>query len=147
MYAGPQDPASKPLTVPALQSMKQRGERIAALTAYDYSFAVLLDRAGVDVILVGDSLGMVVQGHDTTLPVTLDAMVYHCALVARGRRRALLMADLPFLSDTDPATAVRSAGRLLAEGGASMVKIEGPRLAAIEAMATNGIPVCAHLGL
>ncbi len=147
MYAGPQDPDSKPLTVPALQSMKQRGERIAALTAYDYSFAVLLDRAGVDVILVGDSLGMVVQGHDTTLPVTLDAMVYHCALVARGRRRALLMADLPFLSDTDPATAVRSAGRLLAEGGASMVKIEGPRLAAIEAMATNGIPVCAHLGL
>lgn len=149
MYIQPQGDDRKPLTVPALQAMKQRGERIVALTAYDYSFAALLDNAGVDLILVGDSLGMVVQGHATTLPVTLDAMVYHCAAVARGRRRALLVADLPFLSDVDAASAVRSGGRLLAEGGATMVKIEGagPRLAAIEALAGNGIPVCAHLGL
>lgn len=149
MYIQPQGHDRKPLTVPALQAMKQRGERIVALTAYDYSFAALLDNAGVDLILVGDSLGMVVQGHATTLPVTLDAMVYHCAAVARGRRRALLVADLPFLSDVDAASAMRSGGRLLAEGGATMVKIEGagPRLAAIEAMAGNGIPVCAHLGL
>ena len=149
MYIQPQGHDRKPLTVPALQAMKQRGERIVALTAYDYSFAVLRDNAGVDLILVGDSLGMVVQGHATTLPVTLDAMVYHCAAVARGRRRALLVADLPFLSDVDAASAVRSGGRLLAEGGATMVKIEGagPRLAAIEALAGNGIPVCAHLGL
>lgn len=139
----------RPVTVPELQAMKRRGERIVALTAYDYSFAVLLDRAGVDLVLVGDSLGMVVQGHATTLPVTVDHMVYHSALVARGLRRALLAVDLPFLSDVDAATAVRSAGRLLAEGGAAMVKIEGagPRLAAIEAMAVSGIPVCAHLGL
>jgi 3-methyl-2-oxobutanoate hydroxymethyltransferase len=149
MYIQPQGDAVKPLTVPSLQAMKQRGERIAALTAYDFSFAVLLDQAGVDLVLVGDSLGMVVQGHATTLPVTLDATVYHCAMVARGLRRALLVADLPFLSDVDAATAVRSGGRLLAEGGATMVKIEGagPRLSAIEALAANGIPVCAHLGL
>lgn len=149
MYLDSSDARDKPVTVPALRTMKRRGERIVALTAYDYSFAVLLDRAGVDLVLVGDSLGMVVQGHPTTLPVALDQMVYHCAAVARGLRRALLAVDLPFLSDVDAATAVRSAGRLLAEGSAAMVKIEGagPRLAAIEAMSVNGIPVCAHLGL
>ncbi|MFB9066809.1 3-methyl-2-oxobutanoate hydroxymethyltransferase [Pseudofulvimonas gallinarii] len=149
MYTDTQGTGAKPLTVPALHAMKKRGERIAALTAYDYSFAALLDQAGVDVILVGDSLGMVVQGHSTTLPVTVEDVVYHTAAVARGCRRALLVADLPFLSDVDAATAVRSGGRMLAEGGASMVKIEGagPRLAAIEALAANGIPVCAHLGL
>lgn len=137
------------VTVPGLQAMKARGERIVALTAYDYSFACLVEAAGVDFVLVGDSLGMVVQGRSTTLPVTLDEMVYHCAAVSRGLQRALLVADLPFLSDVDAASAVRSGGRLLAEGGARMVKIEGagPRLAAIEAMAGNGIPVCAHLGL
>lgn len=143
------DSSRKPVTVPALRAMKTRGERIVALTAYDYSFGALLDGAGVDMILVGDSLGMVVQGHSTTLPVTLDAMVYHTAAVARGVKRALLAADLPFLSDVDVATAVRSAGRLVAEGGAAMVKIEGAgsRLATIAAIAEQGIPVCAHLGL
>lgn len=137
------------VTVPGLRAMKARGERIVALTAYDYSFACAMEAAGIDFVLVGDSLGMVVQGRPTTLPVTVDDMVYHCAAVARGLQRALLVADLPFLSDVDAATAVRSGGRLLAEGGARMVKIEGagPRLAAIEAMAGNGIPVCAHLGL
>lgn len=149
MYLDESKDARRPVTVPELKAMKRRGERIVALTAYDYSFGVLLDEAGVDLVLVGDSLGMVVQGHATTLPVTLDAMVYHSAAVARGVRRALLASDLPFLSDVDAATAVRSAGRLLAEGGAAMVKIEGAgtRLAAIEAMAAQGIPVCAHLGL
>lgn len=139
----------RPVTVPALRAMKDRGERIVALTAYDYSFGALLDRAGVDLILVGDSLGMVVQGHATTLPVSLDAMVYHTACVARGVRRSLLVADLPFLSDLDVATAVRSAGRLIAEGGAVMVKIEGAgsRLAIIEALVDQRVPVCAHLGL
>ncbi len=143
------DAARKPVTVPELRAMKARGRRIVALTAYDYSFGALLDGAGVDLVLVGDSLGMVVQGHATTLPVTIDAMVYHTAAVARGVTRALLAADLPFLSDADVATAVRSAGRLLAEGGAAMVKIEGAgsRLAAISAMAELGMPVCAHLGL
>jgi 3-methyl-2-oxobutanoate hydroxymethyltransferase len=139
----------KPLTVPALREMKRRGQRIVALTAYDYSFGVLLDGAGIDLVLVGDSLGMVVQGHATTLPVSLDAMIYHTAAVARGVRHALLVADMPFLSDMDAATAVRSAGRLLAQGGAAMVKIEGAgaRLPAIEAVVAQGIPVCAHLGL
>ncbi len=149
MYTDTQGTGGKPLTVPSLQAMKKRGERITALTAYDYSFAALLDNAGVDVILVGDSLGMVVQGHATTLPVTVDDMVYHTAAVARGCRRALLIADLPFLSDVDAPLAVRNGGRLLAQGGATMVKIEGagPRLAVIEALVANGIPVCAHLGL
>lgn len=149
MYTDNDSGARKPVTVPGLRAMKERGERIVALTAYDYSFGALLDGADVDVVLVGDSLGMVVQGHATTLPVTLDAMVYHTACVARGVRRALLVADLSFLTDTDAATAVRSAGRLMAQGGAAMVKIEGagPRLAAIEAMSANGMPVCAHLGL
>ena len=149
MYSDNDANRSKPVTVPDLRAMKQRGERIVALTAYDYSFGMLLDRAGVDLVLVGDSLGMVVQGHATTLPVTLDAMVYHTAAVARGVRRALLAADVPFLADADAATAVQSVGRLVAQGGAAMVKIEGagPRLAAIEAIVAQDIPVCAHLGL
>lgn len=149
MYLSPDSTPVKPVTVATLRAMKTRAEPIAALTAYDFSFGVLLDQAGVDLVLVGDSLGMVVQGHGTTLPVTLDAMVYHCAAVSRGVRRALLAADMPFLSDLDISTAVRSAGRLVAEGGAAMVKVEGagPRLPVIEALAGNGIPVCAHLGL
>lgn len=149
MYRENADAAPPPLTVPGLRAMKQRGEVIAALTAYDYSFGVLLDRAGVDLILVGDSLGMVVQGHATTLPVTLEAMVYHTALVARGVRRAVVAADLPFLADADAATTLRSAGRLVAEGGAAMVKIEGAgsRLASIATLVDHGIPVCGHLGL
>lgn len=149
MYVDKPARARAQVTAPGLRAMKARGERIVALTAYDYSFACLVEAAGVDFVLVGDSLGMVVQGHPTTLPVTVDDMVYHCAAVARGLHRALLVADLPFLSEVDAATAVRSGGRLLAEGGARMVKIEGagPRLAAIEAMAGHGIPVCAHLGL
>ncbi|MHC1481169.1 3-methyl-2-oxobutanoate hydroxymethyltransferase [Frateuria aurantia] len=142
-------PRRKPVTAPGLQAMKAAGQRIAALTAYDASFAVLLERAEVDLVLVGDSLGMVVQGHATTLPVTVDEMVYHTRLVARGLETALLVADLPFLADRSVEHALDAARRLLAEG-AAMVKVEGAAphlLAAIEALTTRGVPVCGHLGL
>jgi 3-methyl-2-oxobutanoate hydroxymethyltransferase len=140
--------AAKSLTIPALQAMKDRGERIVALTAYDASFARILDESGIDVILVGDSLGMVVQGEDTTLPVGLDEMAYHTRCVARGVRRAVLAVDLPFLSYADPARAVRSAGRLMRQG-AQMVKLEGgrKRVEVIRALVDQNIPVCGHLGL
>ncbi len=129
--------------------MKQAGEPIAALTCYDASFARLVDAAGVDLILVGDSLGMVLQGHNTTLSVTLDDMVYHTRCVARGTQQALIVADLPFLSYTTPAAALAAAQRLLGEGGAQMVKLEGGAdLCSIVSELTRfGVPVCAHLGL
>ena len=137
------------ITVKTLTAMKQRGEKIACLTAYDASFAAILDSAGVDVILVGDSLGMVIQGHHTTLPVTMDEMVYHTQAVARGCRKALLMADMPFLSYTTPAEALRNAGRFMKEASAQMVKLESGTAQAevIRVLADEGIPVCAHLGL
>ncbi len=113
-----------PVTLSTLEQMKQRGEKIACLTAYDASFAALLDAAGVDVVLVGDSLGMVIQGHDTTVPVTMDQMVYHCAAVARGLRRPFLIADLPFMSYPSRELALANAVRLMQEGGARMVKLE-----------------------
>lgn len=142
-------PDRKPVTLATLIRQKRAGEKIAVLTAYDASFAAVLDKAGVDVILVGDSLGMVVQGHETTLPVTLDEMVYHTACVARGRQRTLLVADLPFMSYTSPEQAMASAARLMKEGGAHMVKLEGgaDQLDVVRALAGCGIPVCAHLGL
>ncbi len=130
--------------------MKRDGERIAMLTAYDYSMARVLDRAGLDVLLVGDSLGMVLLGHDTTVPVTLDAMVHHTAAVACGTERALLVADMPFLScHAGVAEAVRGAGRLLQEGGAQAVKVEGghPVLEVVQRLVEAGIPVMGHLGL
>lgn len=137
------------MTVPQLHAMKDRGEKIVMLTAYDASFAAQCDVAGVDALLVGDSLGMVVQGRDSTLPVSVDDMVYHTAAVARGVASALLIADMPFMSYCDVGTALRNAGRLLAEGGAAMVKLEGAGFAldAIHALAQHAIPVCAHLGL
>lgn len=141
---------TQPVTVSALKAMKQAGDRIVALTAYDYSFARLLDRAGVDIVLVGDSLGMVVQGHRSTLPVTMDQMVYHSQCVARGLERALLVVDMPFLSfQVSPERALDSAGRLMQEGGAHVVKIEGgePMGETVRFLAQRGIPVCAHLGL
>ena len=142
-------PPHTPITVPRLQEMKGRGEKIVALTAYDASFAAQCDAAGIDVILVGESLGMVVQGRSTTLPVTLDDIVYHCAAVAHGTATALLMADLPFMSYRDPPRALDAAARVIAEGGAAMVKLEGagPVLEAIDALDRHDIPVCAHLGL
>lgn len=139
----------KPLSLPGLMAMKARGEKIAALTAYDAAFAAAFDRAGIDLVLVGDSLGMVVQGHAHTLAVSLDQMVYHAACAARGLRRAVLAVDLPFMSYRDNGHALDSAARLMQEGGAHMVKLEGGRKRAgcIRALADQDIPVCAHLGL
>ncbi len=138
-----------PMKVTTLHAMKQAGEKIACLTAYDASFARLLDDAGVEVLLVGDSLGMVVQGQQTTVPVTMDHMVYHTRAVARGRRRALLIADMPFMSYARAEQTLANAARLMAEGLAQMVKLEGGRtqLDSVRLLAERGIPVCAHLGL
>jgi 3-methyl-2-oxobutanoate hydroxymethyltransferase len=138
------------VTVPDLQRMKEAGTKITALTAYDYSFGRIVDAAGVDVILVGDSLGMVVQGLDTTLPVTLEETIYHCRLVARARRHALLVADLPFLTyQVSIQDALRNAGRLIKEGGAEAVKLEGGVAMAdtIAALTAVDIPVMGHVGL
>jgi 3-methyl-2-oxobutanoate hydroxymethyltransferase len=141
--------AANAVTVPRLHEMKSRGEKIVTLTAYDASFSAQCDAAGVDVVLVGDSLGMVVQGRSSTLPVSVDDMVYHTAAVARGLSRALLVADMPFMSFRDPPTALAASARLMAEGGAAMVKVEGADyvLDVIQALARRSIPVCAHLGL
>jgi 3-methyl-2-oxobutanoate hydroxymethyltransferase len=130
--------------------MKAQGRRIVMLTAYDASFAWQLEAAGVDIALVGDSLGMVIQGHASTLPVTLEHMVYHTAAVARGLSATMLVADLPFMADRDVAHALEAGARLVGEAGAAMVKIEGAAphvLEAIAALTARAIPVCAHLGL
>ena len=140
----------KPVRVPDLRAMKERGEKIAILTAYDFTMARLLDRAGVDVILVGDSVGMVVLGYDNTLPVTLDMMIHHTAAVSRGAKRALIVADMPFLTfQLGIEDAMRNAGRLIQEGGAAAVKIEGGRQIADTAkrLVDIGVPVMGHLGL
>ena len=141
--------SSAPVSVPELRERKRRGEKIVAVTAYDASFAAAADAAGIDVVLVGDSLGMVVQGHASTLPVTVDQIVYHTACVARGLRRALLIADMPFLSARDASTALATARRLMGEGGDAMVKLEGSGWAndVIRALSERDVPVCAHLGL
>ena len=138
------------VTVPEIKKMKQRGEKITVLTAYDYSFARILDAAGIDILLVGDSLGAVIQGQETTLPVTLEEMIYHTKAVVRGRKRALVVADMPFLSfQVSLEEAKRNAGRFLQEGGAEAVKIEGgvQQLETIEAIVRMGIPVMGHVGL
>lgn len=142
-------PNRRALVVPDLRKMKREGKPIAALTAYDATFAGAMDDAGVDLILIGDSLGMVVQGHPSTLPVTLDHMVYHASAVGRGCRRAIRMVDLPFLSYTTPSQALASAARILQEGNAHMVKLEGgeDRLDVIKALVREGVPVAGHLGL
>ncbi len=143
-------PDRKPVTVPGLRAMKAQGQRITMLTAYDASFAWQLEAAGIDVALVGDSLGMVVQGHASTLPVTLDQMVYHTAAVARGLSATLLVADLPFMADRDVAHVLAAGARLVGEAGAAMVKIEGAAahvLEGVAALTARAMPVCAHLGL
>lgn len=144
-----QAPDRKPVTVPSLRQMKAEGRKIVMLTAYDASLAAQLEMAGVDVALVGDSLGNVVQGHASTLPVTLDDVVYHCRAVARGLGTTLLLADLPFMTDRDVPHALEAAHRLVAEGGAAMVKVEGAGhvVEVIAAVTARNIPVCAHLGL
>ncbi|HWN39217.1 MAG TPA: 3-methyl-2-oxobutanoate hydroxymethyltransferase [Gammaproteobacteria bacterium] len=140
---------SPPVNISTLRDMKQAGEPIACLTAYDASFAQLVDVSGTDVVLVGDSLGMVIQGLDTTVPVTVDDMVYHCRCVARGLRRAFLMVDMPFMSYTTAEQALDNAVRLMQEGGAMMVKLEIARgqVAIVEHLSSQDIPICAHLGL
>ena len=140
----------KQVRLPDLEAKKRRAEKIAMLTAYDYTMARLLDRAGIDIVLVGDSLGMVVLGYETTLPVTLDAMVHHTRAVSRGVQRALVVADMPFLTyQVSVEEALHNAGRLIQEGGAAAVKLEGGG-ASVEATARlveAGIPVMGHLGL
>ena len=140
----------KRIRVPELKARKSRGEKIAMLTAYDATMARLMDCAGVDILLVGDSLGTVIMGYDSTVPVTMDEMVHHTRAVARGARRALGVADMPFLSyQVSTEEAVRSAGRLLQEGGAAAVKLEGgaPVTDVVRRLSSIGIPVMGHLGL
>jgi 3-methyl-2-oxobutanoate hydroxymethyltransferase len=141
--------AAATITNTSLLALKERGERIACLTCYDASFARLLEAAGVEVLLVGDSLGMVVQGQPTTLPVTLDQMVYHTRCVSRAAERGLVLADMPFMSYATPERALKAAARLMGEGGAAMVKLEGGAVLAetVAQLTRFGAPVCAHLGL
>ncbi len=138
-----------PVTLPDLLEHKRRAEKIVSITAYDASIAARADEAGVDLVLVGDSLGMVVQGHASTLPVTIDEMVYHTSCVARGLRRAFLVADLPFMAFREPSIALTNCARLVGEGGAAMVKVEGADWVCdvIAALKRHEVPVCAHLGL
>jgi len=151
MYSHLQDRprTAKPVTIETLRGMKHAGEKIACLTAYDASFGAVVDEAGTDLVLVGDSLGMVIQGHDTTVPVTVNDMVYQTRCVARGVHRAFLVADMPFGSYALPEPAFANAVRLMQEGGAQMVKLEGGALQVrtVEFLASRDIPVCAHIGL
>lgn len=138
------------ITVPDILNRKHDGRKITMLTAYDYLFARLIDSAGIDIILVGDSLGTVIQGHHTTLPVTMDEMIYHTRLVSKGVENALVVGDMPFMSyQTSVSDAVYNAGRFLKEAGAEAVKVEGGTTAIdkIKAMIASGIPVMGHVGL
>ncbi|RKH58509.1 3-methyl-2-oxobutanoate hydroxymethyltransferase [Corallococcus aberystwythensis] len=138
------------VTIHTLKRLKQSGQKICMVTAYDATFARILDEGGADVLLVGDSLGMVVQGQDSTLPVTMDQMVYHSAAVARGAKRAHVVGDLPFMSyQVSPQEAVRNAGRLVSEGNVGSVKLEGGAEFAdtVRAIVRASIPVMGHLGL
>jgi len=137
------------LSLTALRKMKAAQEKIAVLTAYDASFSHALEHAGVEVILVGDSLGMVIQGQESTVPVTVDDMIYHTANVVRGCETPFIIADMPFMSYANADKAIANAARLMAEGGAQMVKLEGGAVIVdtVEQLTSRGIPVCAHLGL
>ena len=137
------------VTVTTLLKLKAAGEKFTMLTAYDASFASIVDQAGVDIILVGDSLGMVIQGHDSTVPVRVEDIIYHTRCVSHGCQRAMVMADMPFMSFRDVPLALENATRFMQEGGAQAVKLEGGGhvLPVVEALAKYGIPVCAHLGL
>jgi 3-methyl-2-oxobutanoate hydroxymethyltransferase len=141
--------ARPPVTLNTLANMKANGEKIACITCYDASFAALVDEADADVVLVGDSLGMAIQGHDTTVPVTMDHIVYHLRAVARGLNRPFLMADLPFMSYPSKDLALSNSVRLMQEGGAKMVKLESGsgQTEVVEFLANHDIAVCAHLGL
>ncbi len=137
------------VTISDIQRMRDKGERFCMLTAYDYTSAQILDAAGIPLLLVGDSLGVVIQGHETTIPVTVDEIIYHTRLVLRGARKALVVADLPFMSYTiTPEQAMANAARLIQEGGAQAVKLEGgaPVAGLVRRLAESGIPVMGHLG-
>lgn len=136
-------------TLTTLRNMKKEQEKIAVLTSYDASFSHVLEQAGVDVILVGDSLGMVIQGQESTLPVSMDDMVYHTANVSRGTKSVFIIADLPFMSYANVDQAITNSARLMAEGGAHMVKLEGGKVMVetVKQLVERGIPVCGHLGL
>ena len=139
----------KKITINTLQEMKKNGEKIACLTAYDAAFSRLLDQSNVEVMLVGDSLGMVLHGEDTTLKVTMADMIYHTRLVKSACKHALVVSDMPFMSYATPAQALGNAARLVSEGGAEVVKLEGggPVADMVRCLSDHGIPVCAHLGL
>lgn len=141
--------AEPPVNIATLRKMTSDGAPIACLTAYDASFAALVDAAGTDLVLVGDSLGMVIQGHDTTVPVTVADVIYHTRNVARGLRRAFLVSDMPFMSYTTPEQALKNAVQLMQEGGAMMIKLEGGegQVDIVQHLARHDVPVCAHLGL
>ncbi len=143
-------PSNAPVTVPRLRALQAAGTPIVMVTAYDATFSQMLDEAGVDILLVGDSLGMVVQGRENTLGVSVDDVIYHCRAVARGARRAHVVGDMPFMSyQVTPEEALRNAGRIVAEGNAHAVKLEGgvPMVPTIERIVAAGIPVMAHVGL
>jgi 3-methyl-2-oxobutanoate hydroxymethyltransferase len=143
------DSARPPVTLSTLHKMRTEGEKIACLTCYDASFAVLVDDADVDLVLVGDSLGMVIQGHDTTVPVTIEQVIYHCKAVQRGLHRPFLVADLPFMSYPSREVALTNSVRLMQEGGAQMVKLESgaSQIDIVDFLTGHDIAVCAHLGL
>lgn len=137
------------ISINTLNSLKQRQEKICVLTSYDATFARLAEQAGVEVLLVGDSLGMVIQGHDSTIPVNLEHMIYHTRNVTRAADNAFVIADMPFMSYPTAELALLNAGRLMQEGGAKMVKLEGgaSQLHTVEHLASHAVPVCGHLGL
>ncbi|NOX42263.1 MAG: 3-methyl-2-oxobutanoate hydroxymethyltransferase [Gammaproteobacteria bacterium] len=141
--------SNQAITLNTLKKMKHSGEKITCLTAYDASFAKVLEDAGVEILLVGDSLGMVIQGHDSTLPVSINDMIYHTANVRRGSPNAFIMADMPFMSYANVEQTLKNAGRIMKQGGAQMVKLEGgaPFVERVKQLVDHGIPVCAHLGL
>lgn len=140
---------SAKVTVATLHKLKAKGEKISCVTSYDASFTRHIEAAGVEIALVGDSLGMVIQGYDSTLPVTMEQMIYHAASVARAGSKSLRVVDMPFMSFRSVDTALKNAGRLMGEGGAHMVKLEGGEvvLETVAALTGRGVPVCAHLGL
>lgn len=137
----------KTLTVTDIAAMKLHGEKITCLTAYDASFSALCDQVGIDMLLVGDSLGMVIQGQQSTLPVTIQDMIYHTRCVSLARHRAFIIADLPFMSYPTPLIAAQNAALLMQNSGAQMVKLEGARVEIVRFLVEQGIPVCGHLGL
>ena len=139
----------KRITISTLRKMKLERERIACMTAYDASFAALLEGAGVELLLIGDSLGMVIKGFDTTIPVSVDDVIYHSSCVVRGSHRAIVVADMPFLSYSSAELALSNSARLMREGGAQMVKLESSatQIDVVRRLSEEGVPVCAHLGL